>query len=222
MKRDLELPWMKQKEIEVLWELLKNRRPENSLEWGCGYSTSYFTGLLRGSFKWTSIEHIEEWARVVREKNKGDNVEIRYVPSDVPGAKGEGTFDQYKSYIESPEKGKPYDFILIDGRARKHCAKKAFEMIADDGVVVIHDANRESYLKYIQDIPHQLLLQDYRTKEGGMWIGSKALPLESVIDIEHHKKAWKVQTTISRIVQLRFISDRFRSSKPEKGWKPAD
>jgi len=174
---NLELPWMKQKEIEVLWEILKNRNPKNSLEWGCGYSTLYFPTLLAGEFEWTSIEHVKEWAEIVQAKNSRKEVEVKYVAAELEETKGEGTFDEYKSYVQWPQVKAPFDFILIDGRARKHCLVKAFEMIADDGVVVVHDANRKSYLDNTSLFANQLLFVDYRRTAGGLWIGSKTLPL---------------------------------------------
>jgi hypothetical protein len=33
----------------------------------------------------------------------------------------------------------PFDFVLIDGRARVNCAQKALEYLSDDGIVFIHD-----------------------------------------------------------------------------------
>ena len=39
-------PYMKNREIMILEEVIRNLNPKNCLEWGSGYSTIYFPKLL--------------------------------------------------------------------------------------------------------------------------------------------------------------------------------
>ena len=59
-------PHMKNREILILEELLRNLKPKNCLEWGSGYSTIYFPKFLIKDSKWLSIEHSAEWADRVK------------------------------------------------------------------------------------------------------------------------------------------------------------
>ncbi len=202
---------MNQKEIDLVWELLKNKTPNNCLEWGCGFSTLYFPKLLKGSFNWLSVEHSEEWVNEIRQKSLNPNVSVVHVNPDIKDHSVEGTEAEFKSYIEYPGVNSKYDFILIDGRARKYCVKKAIDLITDDGILLIHDANRKSYLEFTDAFNFQVCFTDYRRTAGGLWIGSKKQSLDELIDIDHHKKAWEIQTKIGRIIRFRFIREKFKS-----------
>jgi hypothetical protein len=58
-------PWMKEREVDIIEEILSKLQPRNSLEWGAGYSTTYFTKFLQKDAKWTSIEHNKDWAHKI-------------------------------------------------------------------------------------------------------------------------------------------------------------
>src|SRR5680860_87723 len=143
----LEKPFMKNKELDIIEEILMSIKPRKCLEWGSGYSSLVFPKLIDPEL-WLAIEHDQDWAEEIIGKNKNPHVKIVYVPSEVPGWNNkedwrkDGTFKDFESYINYPEKFAPFDFIMIDGRARVECLKKASEMITNDGVVVFHDCNR--------------------------------------------------------------------------------
>jgi predicted O-methyltransferase YrrM len=200
-------PWMKEKEIEVIWELLKNRNPDSCLEWGCGYSTLFYPKIIERPLRWLSIEHSGEWADEIIANNQDPDVRIQYVPASDSFDGGEGTYEEFADYLEFPEKEKYFDFILIDGRARKHCVAKAYEYLSEDGIVVVHDANRKSYLEYTDKFAHQLIFTDYRSTAGGLWIGSKGVDISDLLNVEHHRKAWDVQTQIGRMIRFKFIKE---------------
>ena len=42
-------PWMRHRELDVLVDLLVHLQPRRCLEWGAGYSTAFFPGLLEGA-----------------------------------------------------------------------------------------------------------------------------------------------------------------------------
>lgn len=195
------LPWMYQKEIDLLTEVLLNLKPENCLEWGSGFSTVYFPPLL-GDAKWTSIEHNEEWYHIISKENTNPNVEVVLVkPDNEPytDPKKDGSYDDFKSYIEKPQG--TFDFIFIDGRARKDCVKKAHELISDRGVVVLHDANRTHYYDYLDMFPNRILMDDFHKKYGGVWLGSKNSKLEELADMPKHQTAWEKHDRFAKITR---------------------
>ncbi|MDX1629386.1 MAG: hypothetical protein R3345_11840, partial [Fulvivirga sp.] len=102
-------------------------------------------------------------------------------------------------YIEFPA-GK-FDFIFIDGRARKDCVKKAHELITDEGLVVLHDANRTHYHEYFDMFDHHELFDDHHKKYGGVWLASRKKEINEFIPVEKHKKVWKRHDMLAKILK---------------------
>uniref|UniRef100_A0A7C2P225 Class I SAM-dependent methyltransferase n=1 Tax=candidate division WOR-3 bacterium TaxID=2052148 RepID=A0A7C2P225_UNCW3 len=203
--RPLSKPWMKYREIEIIEEILKKLEPIKCLEWGAGYSTLYFPKILNSNSTWIAIEHEKEWFEKIRMINRNPNVEIHLVlPNKYPWSDEykDGDYSDLKDYIEYPTKFGKFDFILIDGRARKYCIMKAYELIKDKGVVVLHDANRTYYHEPFRLFNNSLLFTDYREGAGGIWVGSKKLKLENVIDVERRIKLWKTINKVGRLLKI--------------------
>jgi len=197
-------PWMKYKEIEIIKEILINLKPRKCLEWGAGYSTLYFPRFT--DCEWIAIEHDEEWFKKLKDLiNRDPRVRIYFVPpNNYPWSDpyGDGGYEDLRDYIEFPGKLGKFDFILIDGRARRYCLIKAYEVLNDYGVVVLHDANREYYHEPFKLYQEQILFNDYRKGEGGLWIGSKKLKISTVLDIEKHIKIWEFINEYLRFLKL--------------------
>lgn len=194
------LPWMYQKEIDLLTEALKNLNPKRCLEWGSGFSTVYFPLMLDVDASWLALEHNEEWFKIIKDSNSDNRVEVVHIAPDqepYTDPKKDGAYEDFKSYIEYP-KG-TFDFIFIDGRARKDCVKKAFELIGENGLVVLHDANRTHYYEYLDLFEHRILFDDHHDKYGGIWLGSKKTPINSFIEVDKHKSVWKKHDILAKI-----------------------
>jgi len=118
-------PWMRHKEIDIIVELIKKKKPKYCLEWGAGYSTVYFPRFLNDNALWISVEHDEKWANRIRYMIRRPNIKIYYVPpNNYPWTDeyNDGTYADLKDYVDFPKKlGMKFDFILVDGRARKDC-----------------------------------------------------------------------------------------------------
>lgn len=192
------IPWMKHKEIDILCEIIENLKPEKSFEWGSGFSTLFFPQLLSTTATWHSLEHNSDWFNHVNGYNTRSNVYVNHVPPDNKDFKQDGSFNDFKTYINFPTE--TYDFILVDGRARKDCLEKAFQIIANNGIVVLHDANRTAYHLPLKKIKYQILLTDYHNGRGGIWAGSKSTPIETVLDIKKHQKLWRIHSIIGKAV----------------------
>lgn len=203
-------PWMKQRELEALGEILTRLRPLRCLEWGAGFSTLYLSRFLSPNARWMSIEHDEHWAREISSLNRRDLTRIHFVPPDRKPSEHafwDGIPDDFQKYINEPVRLGPYDFILIDGRVRTACLLKSAELIDPEGVVVLHDANRRVYHDFPGSFAHHLMLLDHRNEIGGLWIGSKARPITDVLDIEYHTKLWATtagigNTAIGRLIRI--------------------
>jgi len=131
------LPWMNYSVVEFLNKRLN--KSINVFEYGSGYSTIYFSKLVK---KITSIEYNNEWFEKISNKlNAILNVAISYVPLN----------KNYSRAIEdiTPNKQK-YEFIIIDGRKRVECAKKAIKYLTPDGILLLDDSNRERYNEVFQ------------------------------------------------------------------------
>ncbi len=108
------------------------------LEWGTGYSTIYYSKFLTKNnrkFTWWSVDNNEKWYLRILKLSKDINVGILLF-----------LFNPNKEeYIHAPEGLLKFDIIIIDGRYRKKCLVVARKCLKEDGVIILHDANREYY-----------------------------------------------------------------------------
>lgn len=203
LRRKSSNPWMKRREQLLLRELLRNLRPQASLEWGAGFSTLEYPGLLTQGATWMSIDHDEGWAAQIRSRNTNPAVDVIHVPANHypwTDEHDDGAGSDLADYIEYPTAHAPFDFVLIDGRARNACMLRAVELVSDRGVVVLHDANRVRYHDHFDLFRNQALLLDYRTNAGGLWVGSNGTEISSLIDMDFHRSLWSSVTTLSRFL----------------------
>lgn len=120
------------------------------LEWGSGNSTIYFSGLVK---KVITIEHDMDWLNMVKTVIGAyniENIETHYIaahsPEPIPCR-----YEQFKDYIEYVKKNQlNFTKVLIDGRARKYCAKSIYDYIDENVIIFIHDFNRPDYQKTLK------------------------------------------------------------------------
>ncbi|MDB5103907.1 MAG: Radical domain protein [Fibrobacteres bacterium] len=204
LRKPVRKPWMKYREIRIMEELLTALKPLRALEWGAGYGTSHFSRLLPPGGEWTAIEHDAQWADRIRGEVP-ENVTIHAVPPEKdpwsPG-NGDGTYGDFREYVEYPARLGEFDFILVDGRAREACLRQARYLLAEGGVVVLHDANRDFLHKPWELFPHQIFFQDYRRYSGGIWIGSADRDISSLVDLGQHRRIWGWYNTLGKRFRL--------------------
>jgi protein-L-isoaspartate O-methyltransferase len=121
------------------------------LEYGSGQSTKEIAEICDSI---VSIEHQKEWYDI-NNQNKSDNCKLVLKEPDLPYVEGTtcGTYEEFKSYVESPIEFGPYDVILIDGRARVACASICDKLSHKDTIIFIHDFTRVEYqesLKFLE------------------------------------------------------------------------
>lgn len=197
-------PWMRPQEEAIVREVLTRLRPMRCLEWGAGFSTLQFPALLPDGATWLAVEHASEWAEIMRTRNARTNVTVAQVPPDATAWDGDGSADDFAAYLAYPASLAPFDFILIDGRARAAAAATAARIVAPNGIVILHDANRSAYAGALTPFAHQVLLRDARVHArrpaGGIWLGSMTRPIHTVLDVPLHERLWRFYSGVGRIV----------------------
>jgi predicted O-methyltransferase YrrM len=198
-------PWMKYREIQIVEEILKKLRPGRCLEWGAGYSTLYFPKVISEGSGWISVEHQKDWAEKTKKMNRKSNVEIFHIsPNHFIGDKPfmEWGYSDLTDYIEFPDKFGNFDFILVDGAGRKDCLIKAYKLLKNGGVAVLHDANNTRYHEPLAMYESHVLFTDYRETAGGLWVGRKGLAIGGILNVDKHKNLWRVYNKIGRIGKM--------------------
>jgi predicted O-methyltransferase YrrM len=204
LRKPLNKPWMKYREIRIMEELLAALKPKRALEWGAGYGTRHFSSLLPPGGEWIAIEHDAEWADRIR-MEVPDNVTVHTVrPEREPWhpGDGDGTYGDFSNYVEYPGQFGEFDFILVDGRAREACLRQARYLLAEGGVVVLHDANRAFLHRPWDLFPQQFFFSDYRRYSGGLWIGSADRDIASLVDVRKHQRIWGIYNALGKRFRL--------------------
>lgn len=120
------------------------------LEYGSGFSTLEIAKLCKHI---TSIEHNLEWYNIVKSQ-KSNNCDLIFAKPNLNYIEGlhDGTYEEFKTYVDSPLNKNIFDIVLIDGRARVACASVMKKLVHKDSLIFIHDFERVEYqecLKYL-------------------------------------------------------------------------
>lgn len=201
LRRELRKPWMKYREIGVLEDLLRALKPKRVLEWGAGYGTLHFARFLPEDSLWIALEHDPAWASRIREMTVDPRVRVHTVLPDAPDWKDrdpDGTYEDFKAYVDFAEQCAPYDFILVDGRARESCLERAHDLLSPHGVAALHDANRSFRRAPGGQFPSEAEFRDYRRWAGGLWLGSKGGSLSDVLDLGRHGRIWRMYNSLGK------------------------
>lgn len=130
-------PYMKREE----WEFLKSHLNKNQrmLEYGSGNSTICIAPLVKTLW---SVEHNKEWFdRVINMVFDFNNVNLFYVPQDLPRS-NPTKLEEFQTYVDwIKDKDIKFDIVLIDGRARQWCAESILDKLSDNHTVFLHDYN---------------------------------------------------------------------------------
>ncbi len=195
-------PWMRRRELLIIEEILRKNQPRQCLEWGAGYSTLCFPKLIVGEKKWISIEHDQVWSENIKNKINEDGVSIVCIAPNNNVEPDTECYDDYKDYIEYPETlNVKFDYIFIDGRARKECLIKAKSLLSPSGIVILHDANRLIYHSVFDIYKYQVLFTDFRIGDGGCWIGSNSFLNIETLNVSKLNDIWRYSKMISKIVK---------------------
>lgn len=187
-------PWMLLEEVDIIRELLLRLRPMRCLEWGAGNSTLYFPRFLPEGAQWIAIEHVPDWAnRVARSPKLSSKVTVLNVDVEAvhPCEAARTEEEVYREYVNAPKAMGPFDFILVDGRARNACVRASKELLSGGGIVALHDANRQKYRESTRSFPFQCDFLGRGQDQLGLWLGSLQRPIEDLLDVRRHRRIWE-------------------------------
>jgi predicted O-methyltransferase YrrM len=169
--------YMHAQELAQLRDALHAVGPRVALEWGAGGSTAFLLRELPALDKLCSIEHDFAWFASVRAAVDDARLVLRYAPPDLLPTPDElrregGLWWQRHaereaavmgSYVAAAVTfGERFDFVLVDGRARRFCLPQGWALLRPGGVMVLHDAQRPEYADAIPD--------DARTRFVEPWV----------------------------------------------------
>jgi hypothetical protein len=122
-------PWLTESAVYLLNSWLKPT--DEGFEWGSGRSTIW---LVERSAHIVSIEHHQGWYENVKSQleKKGLHKKVDYFQIDEV-ADYENKIDEYD---------KLFDYILIDGRRRLHCFRKAISKVKPGGLLILDNSDR--------------------------------------------------------------------------------
>ena len=151
-------PWLCPDAIKALKQLLPGSK--SGLEYGSGRSTGFFAPFFE---KYVSIEHEESWYEQVKaqladlpqveyhlikaekevpQQHLSSEAQIFFSEDDYPVP--DQLFKTYSQFVNRFEDDS-FDFILIDGRARKTCALNAIPKLKAGGLLVLDNSERLRY-----------------------------------------------------------------------------
>jgi len=133
----MELPVWTPTDKEKDFFLKHLSKEKNVLEYGCG---TFSFEISEKSKHLLSVEHQPHWYhKIFSQKSK--NLDLVLKPPSLPYQEGghDGTYEEFKDYVDYPIDKGPFDIILIDGRARVACASKCKLMCDQNTIVFVHD-----------------------------------------------------------------------------------
>lgn len=151
---DSEMPWINFATKSYLDKKLNEKMI--IFEYGSGGSTFYFSKRVE---KVISVEHNEDWYKIVKDKldnNNIKNVEIHLCPpknlltnESVLCLSSDQNYKN-KNFQEYVEKINNYpdnyfDLIVIDGRARVSCIKNSISKVKSGGYIFLDNSERKEY-----------------------------------------------------------------------------
>lgn len=175
------LPSQSSMDIKIFKEVLSASGGKHLrvLEWGSGASTIYYPKFLRSigrQFQWHAIENSGFWyekgLRQISKFGLTGRVHIHcseFPPFwELPGYSGDTPIpppsytispNQVK-YVELPEElEEQFDVVIVDGRFRRRCLLVSSKVLAPNGIVILHDAQRTHYHSSLSIYPNVQFLE---------------------------------------------------------------
>jgi hypothetical protein len=168
-------------EVSQLLAALVALRPRVCLEWGSGGSTRAILEQCPFVRRFVSIEHQASWCEIVRQSVSDPRLELHLIEADHPPALTPGLAEKkakvvisewdmraetepelMASYVAFPRSmGIQFDFVLVDGRARRFCLEAGYQLLGPGGLLVLHDAQRTEYRDVIERLGFSVFLSPW-------------------------------------------------------------
>ncbi|NBF03289.1 FkbM family methyltransferase [Pseudomonas sp. Fl5BN2] len=122
------IPWITYPAIDFLASRVN--RNMKVFEYGSGNSTLWWAkrvGMV------SSVEHDFSWHEKVKAELP-ENANLKYIELSYDG-----------DYCRALACGQDWNIIVVDGRDRVNCLKQSIEKIANDGVILLDNSDRDEY-----------------------------------------------------------------------------
>ncbi len=157
----LGLPWLTYDAINFLEKICNSDK--RVFEWGSGGSTLFFAARCKDV---TSIEHDTFWIQSLRDKLEElnlKNVSLKGIegvpinnfstldpenPDDFISKEKKSEGLSFEDYVKSIDQFETeyFDIVVVDGRARNSCIKRALPHVKIGGYLVVDNSDRKYYL----------------------------------------------------------------------------
>lgn len=126
------LPWLPFTLLDFLDDYVTSS--SRIFEYGGGGSTAWFTAHAGHV---TTVEHDEKWFQELSAALQSPKLDLRYAVADGPdSAYVRAIDDQGDASI---------DVVVVDGRERVACLKRATSKVRPGGLLILDDSDREKY-----------------------------------------------------------------------------
>jgi hypothetical protein len=168
---------MAPEEYAQLLAALYSLAPRQCLEWGSGGSTRALLADCGSIERLVSIEHDQGWFEKVRATVSDPRLELHLLPPAEPApprtlfkgklrawdARAEREPALLAGYVGFPATlGVPFDFVLVDGRARRFCLPAGWTLLRPGGLLALHDAQRTEYREVLDALGPARYLAPWR------------------------------------------------------------
>jgi predicted O-methyltransferase YrrM len=174
---------MAAEEFSQLLAVVHTLAPQRCLEWGSGGSTRALLEQCPFVERYVSIEHDRTWYDKVRSVVTDSRLDLHYVAPNVAVpprslfrrhplawyARAEVDRTMFADYIDLPATlDIVFDFVLVDGRARRFCMSAGWMLLRPGGLLVLHDAQRPEYHDVLCSLGQPVFLQPWRRGQIGL------------------------------------------------------
>lgn len=172
---------MSDNEIKEIQKLFVNQVNETKgrnfdvLEWGGGHSTMYFVNFFnffKGiNLTWDVVEHSKDWYELMKSW-KLSNVNLH--KAIVNCSKNDLVKHPMNKYVNLPKTlNKKWDVIIVDGRKRRRCLIEAKDLLKENGIIILHDAQRDYYHSAFEYFDGKFITEVDKFNGSRIWIGKK-------------------------------------------------
>lgn len=132
------IPWVTTNAVSFLGDFFETNPEPAVLEFGSGSSTLW---IAKRTNKLVSVEHDKNWYSIIKKKlsNINKSKSIQYILHLRP-------YDSVCDLFEHES----FDLIIVDGRDRVQCIKKAIPLLKKGGIMMLDNSEREGYQEAIE------------------------------------------------------------------------
>ncbi|EAY26114.1 class I SAM-dependent methyltransferase [Microscilla marina] len=128
-KNSKPIPWLNYPFIKFLETRLN--KDMDIFEFGCGNSTIWYAQRVK---RVTSVEHHEGWFNQIKAQiPQNAQLMLKKLEDD----------DSYEKSVRTS--GDKYQVIIVDGRKRNESIKESLHSIADNGIIILDNSERDNY-----------------------------------------------------------------------------